>query len=323
MRASLVFGLVSVALAAPAQAQVYQTYGTHNAPQDSPCAVQGCVYPRDPGDPPDPVWPEFWQSGWTMYRVYSGYQDNPPPYPGEPPAALVEGTDYQASQGATFYDSTWRSASGEGAMMERYDNLCLPIFPIENAYSCAFVSLGDTAYFLAGEGRPSWMPRVCLFSPENHPPRRDFISHLPYSAADSARIGAGGQGYSFWVSAADGRVMQAGASPDRTADGGILFGYGFQADASGTVLPQSFYFSGYPLAPANAPIVSQNYTGFAATQPPPGTWADVAGLDPDTLPRCQLFDPPEAAQASGATKALGAAPVTRAPTRGDSGRWKT
>jgi hypothetical protein len=316
MRMVRLFAGIPLLLGSAAGAQVYQTYGAHNPAEASPCQVQGCVYPRSQGDPPDPTWPVYWQSGWTMYRVYNGYQDHPPPYPGKPPAPLKEGTDYQTSHGATFYDSTWRSASGEGAMKEQYDNFCLPIFPLANAYSCAFISLGNTAYFVAGEGRPAWMPHVCLFSPENHPPRRDFISHLPYSAADSARIGAGGQAYSFWISAANGYVMQVGASPDRTADGGILFGYGFQKDAYGAVLPQSFYFSGYPLAPANAPIVSQNYTNFAATQPPPGTWDEVAGLDPDSLPACQLFDPPsDAAETNEAT-------VKRAPTWGDIGRWK-
>jgi hypothetical protein len=322
MRVSLVSALLLAVLAGQAQAQIYQTYGAHNAPEDSPCAVEGCVYPRNPGDPPDPVWPEYWQSDWTMYRVYNRYQDYPPPYPAKPPAALVEGIDYEVSYGATFYDSTWRSGSGEGAMMERYDNFCLPIFPLPNNYSCAFVSLGDTAYFIAGDDRPSWMPHICLFSPKNHPPRRDFISHLPYSAADSARIGTGGQGYSFWVSAANGYVIQIGASPDRTADGAILFGYGFQANSDGEVLPQSFYFSGYPLAPANAPIVSQNYTNFSATQPPPETWAEVAGLDPDTLPRCQLFDPPASAQATVTGEVSSAEGAKRAPTWGDIGRWK-
>ncbi len=54
--------------------------------------------------------------------------------------------------------------------------------------------------------------------------------------------------------------------------------------------PQSFYFSGYPLAPVNAPIISQNYTDFAVVQPDSAvTWDQVAGLDPATLPRCQLY----------------------------------
>jgi hypothetical protein len=115
---------------------------------------------------------------------------------------------------------------------------------------------------------------------------------LPYSAGDSARIGPGGQGYSFWIAHHGGKVVQAGASPDRTADQAILFGYGFKADAGGQQVPQSFYFSGYPLAPANAPIVSQNYTSFAAVRPDPAkTWQLVSGLDPATLPACHLFKP--------------------------------
>lgn len=37
--------------------------------------------------------------------------------------------------------------------------------------------------------------------------------------------------------------------------------------------PRYPHYSGYPLLPANAPIVSQNYTGFTATRPDPAkTW---------------------------------------------------
>ena len=309
-------GLLSIGLS-QAHAQVYQTYGTHNPPGHSPCQSKDCVYKRAKGEPADPVWPDHWQSSWTMYRVFRHYAEFSPPYPGRPPAALREGIDYQASYGASFYDATWRGPSGEGAMEERYDRYCLPIFPLANHYSCKFISLGNTAFFVAGDGRPAWMPPVCLFSPQNHPPRPDFVSHLPYSRADSARIGRGGQAYSFWVSASDGHVIQAGASPDRTTDQAILFGYGFQADASGRVLPQSFYFSGYPLAPAHAPIVSQNYTRFQTTQPSPHLWAEVAGLDPAKLPACQLFDPPKPVG-----QALLAKPAAQAPTWGSIGRWR-
>ncbi|MEN3748400.1 hypothetical protein TPR58_14590 [Sphingomonas sp. HF-S3] len=312
---STVIGLGAMAVPS-AMAQTYQTYGTHNPAEVSPCQVENCVYKREPGEPADPVWPAFWQSDWTMYRVYGPDAGKyPPPYRGKPP----QGATYQTSRGRTFYDSTWRGKSGEGAMEERYDEYCLPIFPLDNHYSCKFISLGNTAYFVAGEGRPDWMPKLCLFSGMNHPPRRDFVSHLPYSKEDSARIGPGGQGYSFWVNAVNGYVMQVGASPDLTEQGGILFGYGFQTNAKGEVMPQSFYFSGYPFAPANAPYVSQNYVNFASTQPSQDVWSEVAGIDPTTLPACQLFQPPQ--EATPGLKA-GAAPVKRAPTWGDIGRWK-
>lgn len=62
--------------------------------------------------------------------------------------------------------------------------------------------------------------------------------------------------------------------------------------------PQSFYFSGFPMAPANAPIVSQNYTNFAMIKPDPKTtWDQVNKLDPKTLPACQLFNSPSGALA--------------------------
>lgn len=304
--------------AAPLSAQVYQTYGTHNAPADSPCSTPDCRYPRAPGDPADPLYPPYWQSGWTMYRVFNNYMNYPPPYAGKPPAALKAGVDYEVSYGATYYDSTWRGPTGEGAMMEHYEKRCLPIFPIANTFTCSFISLGDIAYFVTYDAdRPIGMPRVCLFSPKNHPPRRDFISHLPYSKADSARLGPKAQGYSFWVDAQTGKPIQTGVNPDRTADGAIMFGYAFQSKLR-TMNPQSFYFSGYPLAPANAPIVSQNYTNFRATRPDPKeTWGQVAGLEPRTLPACHLFAPPQPIVAG-----LLQARAKDAPTWIDIGRWK-
>jgi hypothetical protein len=235
--------------------------------------------------------------------------------------ALKPGVDYEISQGATYYDSTWRGPTGEGAMMEHYEKRCLPIFPISNHFTCSFISLGDIAFFVTYDvDRPSGMPPVCLFSPMNHPPRRDFIRHLPYSAGDSARLRDRVQGYSFWVDGTSGKPIQTGVSPDRTSDGAIMFGYAFEREPTRDPLdtsvapyrhPQSFYFSGYPLAPANAPIVSQNYTDFAMVRPDPKTtWDQVAHLDVKTLPQCQLFNPP-------ASLVGAAAAAKRAPTWGD------
>jgi hypothetical protein len=311
------FTVCGLPVAAPAQ--VYQSYGTHNPGSDSPCASPDCVYHRAPGDPRDPSYPVYWKSRWTMYRIFNNYQHYPPPYRRRPPRALKEGRDYEVSHGETFYDSTWRGASGEGAMMEHYIARCLPIFPIDNHFSCAFISVGDTAYFVTYGDRPAGMPPVCFFSPLNHPPRRDFIIHLPYSAPDSRRLGAHAQAYSFWIAARDGHPVQTGASPDRTGDQDILFGYAFARDSAGRMSPQSFYFSGYPLAPANAPIVSQNYVGFTVAQPDPKvTWNEVAGLDPKKVPACKLFN---ARGAPANALSLVKAPK-RAPTWGDIGRWK-
>jgi hypothetical protein len=180
--------------------------------------------------------------------------------------------------------------------------------------------LGDTAFFVTyDKDRPKGMPPVCLLSPLNHPPRPDFISHLPYSPGDSARLGNRVQGYSFWVDGKTGKPIQIGVSPDRTNDGAIMFGYAFDSrptrdgvDKSAKPYrhPQSFYFSGYPLAPANAPIVSQNYTDFAMVRPNPNTtWDLVNQLDPKSLPPCQLFNPP--------TEMLSTPTGSRAPTWSD------
>lgn len=304
-------------------ADVYSTYGVHNDAHRGDCAEPSCTYSRKPGDPPDPTFPAYWSSNWIMYRVFKHYAEHPPPYDGPPPPPLVAGVDYEVSFGATYYDSTWTSRSGQGAMMEYYEKRCLPIFPISNHYTCAFISLGDVAYFVTYDSdRPAGMPRVCLFSPENHPPRMDFVKHLPYAAADGERLNGKVQGYSVWVSHETGKPVQTGASPDRTNDGAILFGYAFESaprfDAHEKTLapyrhPQSFYFSGVPVSPPDAPIVSQNYTDFAMVRPDPSkTWSQVAGLDPATLPSCQLFDPP----ASGPLK-QGEKPV---PTWGTIGR---
>jgi hypothetical protein len=320
---ALVFALAGSAAAGQAggtpPGPVYQTYGVHNPPSASPCAPPTCVYRRTRGQPADPQYPPYWQSRWTMFRVFQNYQRNLPPYAGRPPAPLVPGRDYEVSYGATYYDSTWRgrtAGEGEGAMMEHYERRCLPIFPIPNNYTCSFISLGNIAYFVTYEqDRPAGMPPVCLFSPLNHPPRRDFIKHLPYAAGDSAQLGAGAQAYSFWVGAVGGQPIQTGASPDRTQFPAILFGYAF-APVNGRLQPSSFYFSGYPLPPANAPIVSQNYTDWAPTRPDPRrSWDQVAGLDPQTLPACQLFDLPAGSRMLGATPA-------QAPTWGHIGRWR-
>lgn len=303
---------------------VYQTYGVHNAPDISPCQSSDCEYTRGEGVPADPLYPEYWSADWNMYRVFNNYKEFPPPYNQIPPTGLVEGADYEMSKGSTYYDSTLSFPTGEGAMMEHYENRCLPIFPISNKYTCSFISLGDMAFFVTYEkDRPESMPPICVFSRFNHPPRRDFIKHLPYSKSDSERIGPTGQGYSFWIKAKGGAVTQQGVTPippDGPNDPPmIMFGYGFKTVLGSPLKqpqPQSFYFSGYPISPANAPIVSQNYTRFEKQRPDPKkTWDQVKGLDVSTLPYCQLFDPPK-------DSALLAVDGKTWPTWSDIGRWK-
>jgi hypothetical protein len=295
------------------EAPVYQTYGVHNEPSVSPCTNPDCVYERPSGEPANPIYPEYWVSDWNMYRVYQHYIDFPPPYDRHPP----EGAKYEKSTGTTYYDSTWTGPGGTGAMMEHYEDRCLPIFPISNKFTCSFISLGDTAFFVTYEkDRPAGMPEFCLFSKFNHPPRRDFIRHLPYSKSDSEQIGPDGQGYSFWVDAKDGKPVQTGVKPVKNTLNYIMFGYGFDQQ-NGTVMPQSFYFSGFPLQPANAPIVSQNYTDFKVEKPDPAeTWDLVSNLVPEDQELCELFDPPKKldAMVKGAK---------RAPTWNDIGRWKS
>lgn len=286
-----------------ATAPVYPTYGVHNPPQYSPCSAPDCLYGRTPGEPSDPILPLYWSAKWKMYRVYNGYAEYPPPYDGAPPLPLKEGVDYEVSNGASYYDSTWVGPNGEqGAMMEYYEDRALPIFPGSNHYSCAYISLGDNAYFLTFENnRPANMVPVCLFSALNHPPKRDFIKHLPYSKGDSERLNGRVQGYSFWTSP-DGKrpPIQVGVSPDRTKEGAVLFGYAFHShwtedrshggEPVPYRLPQSFYFSGWPEDPPNAPIVSQNFYDFSFEKPDPKeTWDLVAQMaQGQPIPVCQF-----------------------------------
>lgn len=268
---------------------IYPTFGIHNPPQYSPCpkTALDCLNRRMEGVPSDPLYPQFWTSDWIMYRVFDGYQDNPPPYT-SPPSTLRP-DQYEVSEGTTYYDSTYQADAypDSGAMMEYYKKRCLPIFPIDNKFSCAFISLGKTAYFLTyPEDRPQNMPACCLFSPENHPPRRDFVKHLPYSAPDSARIDDI-QAYSLTTPGPDG-------SP-------ILFGYAFEsqyrtdpdmAEQQAYRHPYAFYFSGSPESPPDAPIVTQNYTNFSALKPDPAsTWELVGQMCTGDIPDCELFNP--------------------------------
>ena len=239
-------------------------------PGVSNCANPNAAMRGEPGRPPDPIYPAYWQSRWTMYRVFANYAQGAAALSRAPPPGLVAGRDYEVSYGATYYDSTWKGPGGEGAMMEHYEKRCLPIFPgIPNNFTCSFISLGDTAFFLTyPQDRPKGMPPACLFSPVNHPPRRDFITHLPYSPGDSAQLGAGGQAYSFWVGG-DGKPFQTGVAPDQTANGGVMFGYAF-APANGKLLPQSFYFSGFPLTAAQRALRQPELQRLPGDQARPG-----------------------------------------------------
>jgi hypothetical protein len=285
---ALAFVLLPSARAAnlPPNFHVYPTGGVHN---DAGCdPPQSCIYQRRPGEPSDPIYPAWWISGWTMYRVFKGFESYPPPY-ASPPEGLAP-DDYEASHGTTYYDSTYVPADGDGdgAMMEFYDKRCLPIFSMSNVFTCAFVSLGNKAYFLRYADRPPNTPECCQFSLENHPPRRNFIEHLPYNSEESSHLGGTLQAYSI-------------------RPGGILFGYAFYKDATPDSYdntaepyrhPQSFYFSGAPTSPPDAPIVSQNYSSFRMEQPDPdSTWDQVAKMCPPNPGWCCLFsdDCPDAA----------------------------
>lgn len=264
----------------PASRHLYYTNGVHN---DIGCTPPSkCIAKRKPGEPSDPQYPAWWTSEWTMYRVFKNYKKFPPPY-ASPPAGLTP-DDYEVSYGATYYDSTYvpKDGDGKGAMLEHYKERCLPIFPMENHYTCSFVSLGNKAYFLRYNS-PTAPPSCCRFSPMNHPPRRDFIKHLPYSKERSRHLDNSLQAYAL--------IVPNGGD-------GILFGYAFykkpapdsyDKSAAPYRHPQSFYFSGSPTIPPNAPIVSQNYTNFRMEKPKSETWDEVARICSPEPEWCCLF----------------------------------
>lgn len=268
----------------PRERHQYYTRGVHNDVGCDP--PERCIAKRAPGQPSDPLYPAYWTSEWTMYRVFDGYKEHPPPY-GSPPSGL-EPSDYEVSYGASYYDSEYIPADkdGSGAMMEHYVDRCLPIFPGSNHYTCSFVSLGNKAYFLRYENITADTPACCQFSLDNHPPRRDFIKHLPYDAKQSAHLGNTLQAYSIVVEPHD-----------------ILFGYAFfnqpapdtfDTSAPPYRHPQSFFFSGFFVphteTPPNAPIVSQNYTNFRMQRPDPAkTWDEVARVCTGDIQWCCLF----------------------------------
>jgi hypothetical protein len=268
----------AMALADPRGA--YGTRGVHNDVGCDP--PETCIAVRKPGEPDDPHWPKWWTSEWVMYRIFRNHRTYPPPY-ASPPQGLTPG-DYEISYGASFYDSTYvpPDKDGTGAMMEHYDKRCLPVFPASNHYTCSFISLGNKAYFLRYADRPAGTPQCCRFSLANHPPRTDFIRHLPFNAKESRHLGHSIQAYS----------IRLGPRP------GILFGYAFHRaytpdsfDPSAAPYrhPQSFYFAGNPAVPPNAPIVSQNYFNFRMERPDPRTtWDLVEQMCPASSPQTQF-----------------------------------
>ncbi len=224
-----------------------------------------CSPSRNATDPQDPEYSDWWISDWTMYRIFQNYEDNPPPY-NNPPEGLAP-DDYEVSYGTTYYDATYIPDDGDGigAMREDYLERCLPLFPTGNEYSCSYISLGNKAYFLKYEDESLNVTtaNICLFSPGNHPPERDFIQHLPYSPEDSERLN-------------DSVLAYRDEAIDDAED---LFGYAFnkQTEEDGYQYPQSFYFSGNrdPNNGTYAPIISQHYSNFRVEKPELQIWSEI------------------------------------------------
>ena len=90
----------------------------------------------------------------------------------------------------------------------------------------------------------------------------------------------------------------------------ILFGYAF-APRGGALQPRASISRAIRCRPPDAPIVSQNYTDWAPTQPDPAqTWDQVSGLDPQYAARLPIVRSagkhPDARRDPGAGADLGA-----------------
>ncbi|WP_440055266.1 hypothetical protein ACSLBF_03755 [Pseudoalteromonas sp. T1lg65] len=290
---------------------VYSTNGVHS---DHGCNAKNnhCIAPRTAADPQDPQFPDYWISDWTMFTVLNeaASEANPPPY-ANPPTTLKQ-SDYKVSFGTSYYDSTYNKAAAEksadkenyGAMMEYYNDFCLPIFGKtikESETDCAFVSLGKKAYYItfdkSNNNSEQAFPEptsCCQFSPNNHPPRTDFLKHLDYWPEASKNLNNSVQAY-YWKA-----LWSPGAEQQ------ILFAYAFNNYKSpeGNMPrasewyqhPQSFFFSGMinqgTAAEPDfiAPIISQNYTSFRKQQPNPELWQNVVQWCPaKKIQKCRLF----------------------------------
>ncbi len=44
---------------------IFPTYGVHNPPEYSPCLNHDGLYPRQPWEPSDPLYPEYWSAKYV------------------------------------------------------------------------------------------------------------------------------------------------------------------------------------------------------------------------------------------------------------------
>ncbi|CAA0100207.1 Uncharacterised protein [BD1-7 clade bacterium] len=264
---------------------IYPTGGIHN---DKGCGESPCLFLRPAQAPEDPIFPDWWTTEWTMYRVHSNYQNNPPPYT-SPPERL-KSDDFESSTGKSWYDSTYvprhhdGTRSNFGAFMQHFEKKCLPLFKGSNDYSCSFVSLGNKTYLIRYDDRPDETPKCCLFSPMNHPPRLDFVKHLEYDIRRSQMLGGTVDVYTrlFGKKAESllGYVFEKESRPDS-----------FDERAEPYRHPHSMFFTGSTAKPVpDAPIVSINYNNFRMEKPAPSeTWDIVGKTCPKKPEWCCLY----------------------------------
>ncbi|CAF2461586.1 unnamed protein product [Rotaria sp. Silwood2] len=118
------------------------------------------------GQPPAPIWPNYFTYQWTMAHVYDDIQL--PPYNTIPIANTTVG------RGRTYYD--WSLP----AMIEYYYDICIPIFEAtSNNFTCNFLNANGIAYLVVTDPRATGRPPCCIYQNPWSPPAPDFLQKAP------------------------------------------------------------------------------------------------------------------------------------------------
>ena len=156
---------------------------------------------------------------------------------------------YMLGTGTTYYD--W----SQKAMLEVYDDYCVPIFgPLTdkiNQFRCNFLNVNLTSYLISLD--PSPFPKCCVFGEQVfHPPEPTFLNNMFYNSSAALF----GKPVDWWVLDTD---QNDPAEP---------FGYGFypKDQVSGYQTPAAFWFrtvDGFSI---------QYFKDFEVKKPDPSVW---------------------------------------------------
>lgn len=199
-----------------------------------------------------PSWPEHFQTKWTIYDV--PHEQPWPPYSAEP------ATPYAAGSGATYYDWAKR------AIIEVYNDFCVPIFVNGSNWPCRFLNVDNVAYLIS-PSKLSGFPDCCVFGKPWSPPEPTFLDAPGIFLNQTSKLG--------------GAPVDWYEMPG-SADEGAPFGYGFfKTETQGWRTPAGFYFR------AVQGWTQQNFYDFEV-KVPDAHWFD---LPPQckSAPSCGFF----------------------------------